>query len=151
MAAGNDNQDACNVSPGSTPEAMTVAASASGDARAGYSNYGTCVDLYAPGSSITSAGLASSTATSIRSGTSMASPHVAGMAALFKATYGDASSSVLSGRLLALTTAGAITGNPAGTPNQLLYKSSFWTRLIRATAVTPGPRRRPSPTPREDA
>jgi subtilisin family serine protease len=125
VASGNDSQDACNVSPASTPEVLTVNASTSGDARAAFSNFGGCTDLYAPGVGITSAGLASSTASSVRSGTSMASPHAAGVAALYKATYGNELSSVIHARIVNQSTAGVITGNPAGTPNRLLYKWSM--------------------------
>jgi subtilisin family serine protease len=123
VAAGNENQNACNVSPASAASATTVAASTSTDAKASYSNYGSCVDLYAPGSSITSTWTGSSTNTI--SGTSMASPHVAGVAALYKGTYGDASSSTIDSWIKTNSTANVITGNPSGTPNRLLYKSTL--------------------------
>ena len=84
VAAGNENQNACNVSPASAANATTVAASTSTDAKASYSNYGSCVEVYAPGSSIKSTWLNGGTNTI--SGTSMASPHVAGVGALYKAT-----------------------------------------------------------------
>ena len=83
VAAGNSNQDACRYSPARTAEAATIGATTSSDAKASYSNYGTCVDLHAPGSSITSAWIGSNSATNTISGTSMASPHVAGAAALY--------------------------------------------------------------------
>jgi subtilisin family serine protease len=123
VAAGNSNADACNASPASAANATTVGASTSTDARATYSNYGGCVDLYAPGSSITSAWLSSGTNTI--SGTSMASPHVAGVGALYKATYGDASYSTIRTWLLNNATLNVITGNPSGTPNRLLYKAAL--------------------------
>ena len=78
VAAGNENQDACNVSPAREPSAITIGATTSRDARASFSNYGTCVDLMAPGQSILSASYASNSGTATLSGTSMASPHVAG-------------------------------------------------------------------------
>ncbi|HEX4933979.1 MAG TPA: S8 family peptidase [Gemmatimonadaceae bacterium] len=123
VAAGNENQDACNVSPASAANTTTVAASTSTDAKASYSNWGGCVDLYAPGSSITSTWLNGGTNTI--SGTSMASPHVAGVAALYKATYGDASYSTIRSWLINNSTASVISGNVSGTPNRLLYKAGL--------------------------
>ncbi|HEX2718894.1 MAG TPA: S8 family peptidase, partial [Gemmatimonadaceae bacterium] len=123
VAAGNSSADACNSSPSSAANTTTVAASTSTDARASYSNYGGCVDIYAPGSSITSTWLNGGTNTI--SGTSMATPHVTGVAALYKATFGDASYSTIRSWLVNNATANVITGNVAGTPNRLLYKSTL--------------------------
>lgn len=123
VAAGNSNADACNSSPSSAANTTTVAASTSTDARASYSNYGGCVDLYAPGSSITSTWLNGGTNTI--SGTSMATPHVVGVAALYKATYGDASYSTIRSWLTSNATSGVITGNVGSTPNRLLYKAGL--------------------------
>jgi subtilisin family serine protease len=123
VAAGNSNADACNYSPSSASGTVTVAASTSADAKASYSNYGGCVDLYAPGSNITSTWTGGSTNTI--SGTSMASPHVAGVGALYKATYGDAAWSTIRDWLTANATSGKITGNVSGTPNLLLYKAGL--------------------------
>jgi subtilisin family serine protease len=123
VAAGNSNADACNSSPSSAANATTVASSTSTDAKSSFSNYGACVDLYAPGSSITSTWLNGGTNTI--SGTSMASPHVAGVGALYKATYGDASYSTIRSWLTTNATANVITGNPSGTPNKLLYKAGL--------------------------
>ncbi|MGC4952731.1 S8 family serine peptidase [Actinomadura citrea] len=92
-AAGNDARNACDHSPGSAANTTTVAASTITDARAPYSNYGSCVDLYAPGSSVTSTWLNGGTNTI--SGTSMATPHATGVAALYKAANGDASYGVI--------------------------------------------------------
>jgi subtilisin family serine protease len=83
VAAGNSQQDACKYSPASTAEAVTVGATTSSDSLASYSNYGKCIDMNAPGSSITSAWSTSTTATNTISGTSMATPHIAGAAALY--------------------------------------------------------------------
>lgn len=123
VAAGNSSADACNYSPSSASGTVTVAASTSSDARASYSNYGGCVDLYAPGSSITSTWINSGTNTI--SGTSMATPHVTGVGALYKATYGDAAWSTIRDWLSANATANVISGNVSGTPNKLLYKAAL--------------------------
>jgi len=123
VAAGNENQLACNVSPASAPAVTTVASSTSSDAKSSFSNYGSCVDVYAPGSSITSTW--SNGGTNTISGTSMASPHVAGVGALYKATYGNASQSTIDSWIKNNATANVITGNPTGTPNRLLYKAAL--------------------------
>ena len=82
VAAGNESTDSCTKSPASAPSAITVGATTSTDSRAYYSNFGACIDIFAPGSAIISAGISSATATTQMSGTSMASPHVAGVAAI---------------------------------------------------------------------
>jgi subtilisin family serine protease len=83
LAAGNDNADACGSSPARTPEAITVGATTNSDSRASFSNFGACVDIFAPGHQITAAWYTSDTDTKTISGTSMASPHVAGVVALY--------------------------------------------------------------------
>ncbi len=120
VAAGNENQNACNVSPASAAAAYTVAASDRTDTRASFSNYGSCVDAYAPGVDITSAWIGSRSNTI--SGTSMASPHVAGVAALIKDRYGDIASSTVTTYLDNALTTGVIRSNVSGTANALLYK-----------------------------
>jgi subtilisin family serine protease len=125
VAAGNNATLACNGSPSGVTAAIVVAASTSTDARASYSNYGSCVDLYAPGSSITSSWWSSTTATNSISGTSMASPHVAGVAALYKSAFGDASQATIQSWLVSNATPNVITSNPSGTPNLLLYKGTL--------------------------
>ena len=123
VAAGNDDADACGFSPASAAGALTVAASTKTDAKASFSNWGSCVEIYAPGSSIKSAFLLGTTAT--LSGTSMASPHAAGVGALYKATFGDASSATVADWIITNATTNVITGNRTGTPNRLLYKAGL--------------------------
>ena len=125
VAAGNSNANACNYSPASASTVYTTAASTSSDAKASYSNYGSCVDGYAPGSSIRSAWIGSTSATNTISGTSMASPHVAGVAALYKGNFGDAASSTIVSWINTNATASRVSGNPTGTPNRLLYKAGL--------------------------
>ena len=119
VAAGNSNADACGTSPASASSAVTVAASTSSDYKASYSNHGACVDLFAPGSSIVSAGINSSTAT--LSGTSMASPHVAGAAAVILANARALTPSQVADRLRADSTTGVLAGVDPTTTNSLLY------------------------------
>lgn len=123
VAAGNDNVDACTASPASATGAFTAAASEKTDAKASYSNWGSCVEAYAPGSAIVSDFLLGTTQS--LSGTSMASPHFAGVAVLYKAAFGDAPSATVSSWITTNATNGVITGNPAGTPNKLLFKSTL--------------------------
>ena len=123
VAAGNENQNACNVSPASASAAMTTAATTRTDYKASYSNYGSCVDIHAPGSAIKSAWIGSGTTeTNTISGTSMASPHVAGVSALVKHRYGDISSSSVTTYIVNASTSGVVLGNVSGTVNRMLYK-----------------------------
>lgn len=124
VAAGNSNADACSYSPSSTPNALTVGATDSTDARASYSNYGTCLDIFAPGSSILSAWIGSTTATNTISGTSMASPHVAGAAALYLGTNPSATPAQVGSALIAAATSGVVTNPGTGSPNRLLKTTS---------------------------
>ncbi len=121
VAAGNSNADACNYSPARAPSAITVGATTISDARASYSNYGSCLDLFAPGSSITSAWHTSDSATNTISGTSMASPHVAGVAALALAADPAASPWAVADFLTANATANRLSAIGSGSANRLLY------------------------------
>jgi len=123
VAAGNDNGDACLKSPASAPSAITVGATTIADAKSSFSNFGPCVDIHAPGSSIISTWIGSPTATRSASGTSMASPHVAGAAAVFVGLNPSASVAQVSQFLDEQSTKNAITGLPEATTNELLYVS----------------------------
>ncbi len=121
VAAGNDNRDACNYSPARVAAAMTVGSTTSSDARSSFSNYGTCVNIFAPGSSITSAWYTSNTATNTISGTSMASPHVAGVGALYLANNTSASPSAVFNAIINNATTGVLSSIGTGSPNRLVY------------------------------
>jgi subtilisin family serine protease len=121
VAAGNDNLDACNGSPARVAEAITVNSSTNTDARSSFSNWGTCTDIFAPGSSITSAWYSSNTATNTISGTSMATPHVAGAAALYLQGNTTASPATVTNALISNATLNKITSPGTGSPNRLLY------------------------------
>jgi aqualysin 1 len=121
VAAGNSSTNACTQSPAAAPNALTVGATTSSDARASYSNIGTCLDLFAPGSSIRSAWSTGDTATNTISGTSMASPHVAGVAALYLQGHTGASPAAVASALIGNATSGVVSGAGAGSPNRLLF------------------------------
>lgn len=121
VAAGNSNADACNYSPAGEPSAITVGASTRDDVRASYSNYGSCVDIFAPGSDITSAWNTSNTNTHTISGTSMASPHTAGVAALALAANPAATPAAVASFLTGAATTGQLSSIGLGSPNLLLY------------------------------
>lgn len=121
VAAGNDNADACNYSPARVTNAITVGSTTSTDARSSFSNYGTCVKIFAPGSSIQSAWYTSTTATNTISGTSMASPHVAGAAVLVLAADNAATPATVRSRLYNKASLNKLTSIGSGSPNSLLY------------------------------
>ena len=123
LAAGNSNANACNSSPARVGAAITVGATTSTDARASYSNYGSCLDIFAPGSSITSAWYTTNTATNSISGTSMASPHVAGAAALVLSASPSATPAQVRDSLVTNATANVVTSPGTSSPNRLLFVS----------------------------
>ena len=121
IASGNSNVDACSSSPARVAEAITVNSTTSTDARSSFSNYGTCTDIFAPGSSITSSWYSSDTATNTISGTSMATPHVAGAAALYLSTDTAATPSTVWAAIRDNSTPNHVTSPGTGSPNRLLY------------------------------
>ena len=125
VAAGNSNANACNSSPSRAANAITVGATTTTDARSSFSNFGTCVDLFAPGSGILSSWFSSDTATATLSGTSMASPHVAGVAALYKQANPAANPTTIRNALVNNATPNVITNAGTGSPNRLLYSLFF--------------------------
>jgi subtilisin family serine protease len=139
VAAGNNNANAANYSPASTLEAITVGATTSTDARASFSNFGSVLDIFAPGNLITSAWYTSSTATSTISGTSMASPHVAGVAALYLEAKPGSTPAQVSQGLKDYATRGVVTSAGTGSPNLLLYLGDFNAPLPLAAPVLSSP------------
>ena len=122
IAAGNSNQNAANSSPARVSQAITVGATTSTDARSSFSNFGSVVDIFAPGSSIRSAWITSTSATASLSGTSMAAPHVAGVAARFLQGTTGVSPATVRNALVADASLNKLSGIPAGTANRLLYR-----------------------------
>ncbi len=121
VAAGNESANACGGSPARAPSALTVGATDNRDVRASFSNYGSCLDLFAPGVSIRSAAHSSTTGSRLLSGTSMASPHVAGLAALVLQTQPDASAEQVNAFIKGTATPGKVVNARTGSPNLLIY------------------------------
>jgi aqualysin 1 len=138
IAAGNSSANACNYSPARVAAAVTVGSTTSSDARSSFSNFGTCLDIFAPGSSITSAWNSSDTATNTISGTSMATPHVAGAAALYLQSNPGASPGTVRNALVNNATTNHISNPGSGSPNLLLYT---------LFGGNPPPNPTPTPTP----
>ena len=123
VAAGNSGGDACNYSPASTPEVLTVGATSNSDGFAGFSNSGGCVDLFAPGSTIITAGYQTDSTSLVTSGTSIASPFVAGVAATYLSVNPSATPAEVVSAIVGGATPDVVKSLPAGTPNRLLYAS----------------------------
>jgi len=136
IAAGNSNADACSASPARVPQAITVGATSITDARASFSNFGTCLDIFAPGLGVTSAWIGSDTDSATISGTSMASPHVAGVAALYLQLNPTALPAAVTAALVAAATPNLVTSPGTGSVNKLLF-----------SGVTAGPPPPPPPPP----
>jgi len=144
VAAGNDNADACSYSPAAAEKAVTVGASALDDSRAYFSNYGKCTDIFAPGLSILSTWIGSKYATNTISGTSMASPHIAGLLAYYLSLQPAADSEYslapitpaqLKANLIKVATVGTLSDIPADTPNLLAWNGggcSNYTAIVEA-------------------
>lgn len=121
IAGGNSGANACNTSPARVVKAITVGATDKTDTRASWSNYGSCLDIFAPGVSIKSDWIGSTSATNTISGTSMATPHVTGMAALYLQAYPTASPTTVRDALYNNATSGVVKSAGTGSPNKLLY------------------------------
>lgn len=144
VAAGNDNADACNYSPAAADKALTVGASAIDDSRAYFSNYGKCTDIFAPGLSIQSTWIGSKTAVNTISGTSMASPHIAGLLAYYLSLQPASDSEYslaaitpkeLKSQMISIGTQDALSDLPSDTPNVLAWNGggcSNYTSIIKA-------------------
>ncbi|GAW21610.1 hypothetical protein ANO14919_111330 [Xylariales sp. No.14919] len=122
VAAGNSNTDASTTSPAGEPQVCTVGASTSADARASFSNYGSVVDVFAPGQDVLSTW--NSGGTNTISGTSMASPHVAGLGAYLLSLEGQKAPQTLCAYIASIGTSGVLTGVPSGTANKLAFNDN---------------------------
>jgi aqualysin 1 len=150
VAAGNSSADACNYSPQSLPAAITVGATWNGDGMSSYSNIGKCVDLFAPGDGIRSAYFVDDTSSIVMGGTSAASPHAAGVAALYLSTYPTATPGQVAAAIVSNATPNVLTSIPVGTANLLLYSGVTGAAPAPTDTTTPPPpdtTSTPAPTP----
>lgn len=148
VAAGNDNADSCNYSPAAAENAVTVGASTLADERAYFSNFGACNDIFAPGLNVLSTWIGSKYATNTISGTSMASPHIAGLLAYFLSLQPSSDSAFavaeitpkrLKANIIGIATEGALTNVPADTANILAWNGggkSNYTEIIKDGGYT---------------
>ena len=139
VAAGNDSGNACSYSPARAPSAITVGSTTNTDAMSSFSNYGSCVDIYGPGSNITSSSRTSDTSSTTMSGTSMASPHLAGVAALYLAQNTSATVAQVTTALVNNASTGKITGIPSG--------ANKFVNTVFLNGGTPPPPPPPPPPP----
>lgn len=146
VAAGNENSNACSGSPSRVDAALTVGSTTSSDSRSSFSNKGSCVDIFAPGSGITSAWYSSNSATNTISGTSMASPHVAGAAALYLEAYPGSSPAEVFNGLVDSAASGKISNVGGGSPNLLLQTTFDGSGGGGGGGDTPTPTPTPDPT-----
>ncbi len=151
VAAGNSDTDACSSSPARASSAITVGATGSSDMRASFSNYGTCLDIFAPGVGVLSAYHTSDSATASLSGTSMASPHVAGVVAIYLQGAPGATPAQVTSALLNAATSGVVSDPQSGSPNRLLYTPLATpgtpTPTVTGTPPTATPTATPTRTP----
>ena len=151
VAAGNSGRsslpDACDYSPAFTPKAITVGSTEQGDKRSSFSSYGSCLDIFGPGSSITSAGHRSNTGQATMSGTSMACPHVAGAAALLFEANPTMNVAGVENLLKSRASKNKLSDTKPGSPNLLLYVGVSTEPPTPAPIPTPAPTPRPTPTP----
>lgn len=137
-AGNNSGSNACNYSPAGIPSVITVGASDSNDARATFSNIGSCVDVFAPGVSITTADIASPTALALTNGTSMATPHVAGVAALYLQKNPSATPQDVASTIITSSTPSVLTDIGTGSPNRLLHSQLTGTKYFPAPTAKGG-------------
>ncbi|SMH50526.1 Serine protease, subtilisin family [Rathayibacter oskolensis] len=135
VAASNNNADACTKSPAREPSALTVAATNDEGARANFSNFGSCVDLFAPGAGIMSSTMTTSSSFDVKSGTSMAAPHVAGIVARYQESHPSADAASVAAAVVSAATPGVV-GDPNGSPNLLAFASPPDAGPITSTPIT---------------
>jgi subtilisin family serine protease len=151
IAAGNDNKDACNYSPARAPLAITVGATSKNDARASFSNWGTCVDIFGPGDQILSLGIISDSATATMSGTSMATPHVSGVVAQYLESNPSATPAQVASYLISIAASDKVTNPGSGSPNKLLQTVPARSSPAPTNSAAPQPTNSAAPQPTSSA